>query len=223
VTVVATPVVEIAAELQEASAQKLALGIVVASVAVTDRDADLWSEIDTCIAGLHPIDDISSLNEVQALRTTYKALGKDPSRYRGSNEALLRRVGQGKGLYRINTVVDINNLISLESRRSVASYDRDKIGDRIVFRRGQTGERYQAIGKGVINLDGLPVFADENGPFGSTTSDSERAMITAQTQRVMMVIISFDGEDRLESQLARACALLERYARARNLARGLVL
>ena len=45
--------------------------------------------------------------EITATRAAYKALGKDPARYRGSAEALLRRIVAGKGLPQINAVVDI--------------------------------------------------------------------------------------------------------------------
>ena len=54
--------------------------------------------------------------DVQDLdKMAYLALAKDPLRYRGSQESLLRRVSQVKTLYTINTVVDINKLVSLES------------------------------------------------------------------------------------------------------------
>jgi len=54
-------------------------------------------------------------------------IGKDPSPYRPSQEALLRGVLQGKGLFKINTVVDANNLISFRSQHSVGSYDLDQV------------------------------------------------------------------------------------------------
>ncbi|MFQ6023249.1 MAG: B3/4 domain-containing protein [Acidiferrobacterales bacterium] len=203
-------------ELKKACANKLALGVVFASIKVTNHNKELWEEINSCISELAkiPVEDIAALPQVKALRATYKVLGKDPSRYRGSNEALLRRISQGKGLYKVNTIVDINNLISLESRRSVASYDREKLGNDLVFRPGMDGESYQAIGKGSINIEGLPVFADESGPFGSSTSDSQRAMITADTIQLLVAIISFDGEQGLDTELTRAMKLLEKYATA---------
>lgn len=212
------PAIQIATELKQASNGKLALGVLEAIVTVSRHDQALWREIDECVSRLAntALEDIAPLTPVRALRETYKALGTDPSRYRGSNEALLRRVAQGKGLYKVNTVVDINNLVSLESRRSVASYDRTKLGERIVFRRGGEGESYEGIGKGAINVNGLPVFADAEGPFGSSTSDSQRAMIALHTTQLLMVIIAFDGEPGLQEQLTRVARLLEEYAAARN-------
>jgi DNA/RNA-binding domain of Phe-tRNA-synthetase-like protein len=210
--------VQIDSQLKQASSGKLALGVLQAAVTISRHDQALWQEIDRCVSQLADaaLETIAQMTPVQALRATYKALGTDPSRYRGSNEALLRRIAQGKGLYKVNTVVDINNLVSLESRRSVASYDRTKLDDRIVFRRGNEGESYEGIGKGAINIHGLPVFADKKGAFGSSTSDSQRAMITPQTTQLLMVIIAFDGEQGLRKQLARATALLEKYASARG-------
>lgn len=210
--------------LRDASGGNLALGVISASITVTDHDEGLWGEIDQVVSALarRSVEEIAGFPQVQALRATYKALGKDPSRYRGSNEALLRRITQGKGLYRVNTVVDINNLISLESRRSVASYDRAKLGEEIVFRAGRSGESYDAIGKGTLNVDGLPVFADERGPFGSSTSDSTRAMIRLPTSELLMVMIGFDGETGLMDQVGRAAGLLEKYASGHDMSMAVV-
>ncbi|MFQ5935710.1 MAG: B3/4 domain-containing protein [Acidiferrobacterales bacterium] len=147
-----SPRIKIDPELKHASGNNIALGVVYSPVHVTNHDDALWDEIDSCVSRLAstPVERVAALEEVQALRATYKALGKDPSRYRGSNEALLRRIAQGKGLFRVNTIVDINNLVSLESRRSVASYDKAKLRDEVVFCKGRPGESYQAIGKGIL-------------------------------------------------------------------------
>lgn len=161
--------------------------------------------------------DIASNPEIIATRQAYKALGKDPSRYRGSAEALLRRLASGKGLYFINNLVDINNLVSLGSSLPVGSYDLAKVGDEIVFRIGKEGESYKGIGKDVINIADLPVFADSGGPFGSPSSDSERAMIRETTTRFAMMIISFSGESDLNAWAARAIELLGSYANGSDL------
>jgi len=94
----------------------LALGCVAACVSVEKHSEALWREIDQRLAHLAATikpEQPNTLPQIAAMRGAYKALGKDPSRYRGSAEALLRRVLSGKGLYQINSVVDINNLVSL--------------------------------------------------------------------------------------------------------------
>ncbi|HBY01850.1 MAG TPA: hypothetical protein DEG92_04800, partial [Rikenellaceae bacterium] len=173
-------------------APDIALGVVFGKVHVTSHDELLWGYINdhiNSIKSTRTLEDISNLPEVKALKNVYKQLGKDPSRYRGSQEALLRRIVQNKGLYKINTIVDLNNLISIKSLHSVGTYDISQLQPPIMFRIGLPGEFYKGIGKELINIENLPVFADQNGPFGSPTSDSERAMITTSSENIMIVII----------------------------------
>ena len=192
----------------------LTLGCVSANVTVEKHNEALWREIDQHLAHLTATikpEQINSIPQVSATRSAYKALGKDPSRYCGSAEALLRRVLSGKGLYQINSVVDINNLISLESLNPAGTYDLEKITPPIELRVGTAGESYKGIGKHLINIESLPVFADSAGPFGSPTSDSERAMVRLETRKVLMVVFSFTGPEGLEYWVSRASELLRRY------------
>lgn len=154
--------------------------------------------------------------QVEATRAAYKALGKDPSRYRGSAEALLRRIVAGKGLPEINSVVDIINLISVESRLPVGLYDLAHVTGEIIFRAGRAGETYKGIGKYDLNLEGLPLFCDDAGPHGSATSDSERTMVTSATKNVLAIIISFGGAEGLERWAQRMCTLLTLYSAAQD-------
>ena len=154
--------------------------------------------------------------QVETARKAYKALGKDPARYRGSAEALLRRVVAGKGLPQINAVVDVINLVSVESRLPVGLYDLEHIVGDIVFRAGREGETYKGIGKYDLNLEGLPLFADTGGPHGSATSDSERTMVTGATKQVLAVLISFSGMEGLGRWAQRMSDLLKQHAAAQD-------
>src|SRR6267143_1806351 len=154
--------------------------------------------------------------QVETTRKAYKALGKDPARYRGSAEALLRRVVAGKGLPQINAVVDVINLVSVESRLPVGLYDLGHVVGEIVFRAGRAGETYKGIGKYDLNLEGLPLFADTVGPHGSATSDSERTMVTSATKQVLAIIVSFSGTEGLERCAQRMAALLTQHATGQN-------
>lgn len=156
---------------------------------------------------------INEIPNIKESRAAYKAFGKDPSRYRVSSEALIRRIGQGKGLYEVNTVVDVNNLISIESGFSVGSYDAARMGEDLVFRIGEAGETYKGIGKEEIKIDALPVLADEQGAIGSSTSDSERAMITEDAEEVLTLIYSFSDNQDLEKALESGKRYLEQYAK----------
>lgn len=160
---------------------------------------------------------INEIPNIKESRAAYKAFGKDPSRYRVSSEALVRRIGQGKGLYEVNTVVDVNNLISIEFGFSVGSYNAEKIGDELVFRVGYPEESYKGIGKNEISIEALPVLADEEGAIGSSTSDSERAMITEEAEEVLTLIYSFSQNTDLEKALDKGKGYLEKYAGAKEI------
>src|SRR3989442_10161178 len=160
--------------------------------------------------------------QVETTRKAFKALGKDPARYRGSAEALLRRVVAGKGLPQINAVVDVINLVSVESHLPIGLYDLTHVTGEIVFRAGRATETFKGIGKYDLNLEGLPVFCDAAGPHGSATSDSERTMVTAATTQVLAIIVSFGGPEGLERWTQRLGALLQQYEAGTNIVTNVV-
>ena len=194
---------------------RTALGCVTASVEAGASPAALLEEMkarETEIQKLPFARGVLESPQIEVTRKAYKALGKDPARYRGSAEALLRRVVAGKGLPQINAVVDVINLVSVESRLPVGLYDLAHVTGEIVFRAGRAGETYKGIGKYDLNLEGLPLFADTAGPHGSATSDSERTMVTAATKEVLAMIVSFGGTEGLDRWAQRMSALLMRHA-----------
>jgi DNA/RNA-binding domain of Phe-tRNA-synthetase-like protein len=134
------------------------------------------------------VESLAEASSIRAVRAMFREWDIDPSKYRPSSEALLRRVVQGKGLYRVSNVVDIGNLGSIETGWPYGCYDRSKIQGSIVLRHGAPGERYEGIGKRMWHLEGRPVLADTEGPFGSPISDSTRTMITERATDILMVI-----------------------------------
>jgi DNA/RNA-binding domain of Phe-tRNA-synthetase-like protein len=194
------------------------LGVLHAAVTVTEPGQALSEALDktaaerlTSLSG-GTVGDISQISET---RKAYKMLGKDPSRYRPSAEALMRRLTQGKGIYRINNVVDTNNLISLKTGFSIGAYDAKSLEPPIVFR-GETDEGYKAIGRGRLNLENLPIFVDGAGPFGSPTSDSERTLISMDTDELLMVIIGFGETPDISAALEFAAERLRLYCYAKD-------
>jgi DNA/RNA-binding domain of Phe-tRNA-synthetase-like protein len=202
----------------------VAVGWITATVQNTQHDEGLWQELNAAANRFQgmTMDEARKFPPIKALRDAYRALGNDPTRYRGSNEALVRRITQGKELYRVNTVVDINNLSSFETLHSAGTFDFGHVRPPIIFRIGQPGESYAGIGRGEIKIEGLPVFADQLGPFGSTTSDSERMMVRLETTRILMVVISFIGGEGMNGVVQRAAGLLAQYAGAMNVETGVV-
>lgn len=210
--------ISIASELQAAGVT-VVLGVLEANVAVAPADAALIDALDAVAAGIadrpEPVAP-ADVPEIAAARRAYKALGKDPSRYRPSVEALMRRVLQGKGLFQVNNVVDVNNLISLNSGFCVGTYDVSKLAPPLALRAGAAGETYDAIGRGPLNIEGLPLLVDANGPFGSPTSDSERSMIRPETSRILMVLYDFAGDGDMDGALDFARTSLETHCQARD-------
>jgi DNA/RNA-binding domain of Phe-tRNA-synthetase-like protein len=134
------------------------------------------------------VESLAEAEPVRAVRAMFREWGMDPSKYRPSSEALLRRVVQGKGLYRVSNVVDIGNLGSIETGWPYGCYDSSKINAPSSLRHGTAGETYEGIGKQTWHLEGRPVLTDPQGAFGSPISDSTRSMITESAREVMIVI-----------------------------------
>jgi len=202
----------------KAKCAKAALGCVEAEVETGATPAALDELLRGCEERIAKLADPRLILEAPAIlatRSGYKALGKDPARYRGSAEALLRRLIAGKGLPRINSVVDVINLVSVESRLPIGLYDLAHVEGAIEFRAGRAGETYKGIGKYDLNLEGLPLFADAKGAHGSATSDSERTMVTGNTKRVLALIVAFGGPNGLEQWNQRLGELLATHSSAK--------
>jgi DNA/RNA-binding domain of Phe-tRNA-synthetase-like protein len=198
-----------------------ALGCVEAEVKTSATPVALEEVLRACeqrIARLPEPRVVLESAAVTATRTGYKVLGKDPARYRGSAEALLRRLIAGKGMPRINNVVDVINLVSVESRLPIGLYDVAHVEGPIEFRVGRVQETYKGIGKYDLNLESLALFADAKGPHGSPTSDSERTMVTLATRRVLAIIVSFGGTAPLDSAMKGLAELLRLHAAAGEIA-----
>lgn len=204
----------------KAKCPRTALGSVTALVQAGASPAALLDELKTREMEIQKLPfprGVLESTQVESTRRAYKVLGKDPARYRGSAEALLRRIVAGKGLPEINAVVDVINLVSVESRLPVGLYDLARVSGDVVFRTGRAGETYKGIGKYDLNLEGLPLFADAIGPHGSATSDSERTMVTAETAQILAVIVSFAGPENLERWTQRMSAILTQYASGKEI------
>ncbi|GFZ33208.1 tRNA-binding protein [Clostridium zeae] len=209
----------ISAELKKVCPQ-ITLGCIQAQVEVESSSNSLWEEINDYCEMLKKeihIEDLASLTNIKEGREVYKKLGKVPSKYRLSSEALVRRILQGKGIYKLNNIVEINNLISIKSKRPVGSYNIRNLNSPISLTIGKEGEQYKGIGKENINIANLPVLADSVGSFGSPTSDSERAMITNNVSEILMCIFSFSGKNDIEEYLEYGKKLLEKYAKGKDI------
>jgi len=176
---------------------------------------ELINELQVQIRQKYTLNDVLQIPNIKSARDGYKKLGKDPSRYRLAVESLYRRIVKNNDLYRINDVVDLGNVLSLMTMRSVAVLDENKICGDVLIRIGKD-EPYEGIGRGEINIENIPVYTDEIGPFGSPTSDTLRTAITEDTKQVLLFIISFDGKEVLKDDLQLCQELYEKYTDAND-------
>jgi DNA/RNA-binding domain of Phe-tRNA-synthetase-like protein len=198
----------------------LQLSCIECDVELIEKDEQLWKEVEEKIISINQhlkVEDISKIPVIAASRKAYKICGKDPARYRLSAEALLRRVLKRNEIYQINNVVDLLNLVSISTGFSIGGYDVNKIEGDAVFGIGEKDEPYSGIGRGELNIEGIPVFRDRIGAFGTPTSDSVRTSVSIQTKRFLMIIIDYGTSSKLNEAGEFAVTLLKKFAKATNI------
>lgn len=186
-----------------------------------DTPEALWAELEALAADVHGRYAMEMVNKrpaIAATRTAYKACGKEPNRYRPSSEALMRRMVKGLELYRTAAVIDLINLLSVACGHSIGGFDADRIdGDTVTLGIGREGEPYEAIGRGPLNIAGMPVWRDNTGGIGTPTSDNERTKLSPSTRRLLMIVNMYGDEMPVADIEALARRLLITYASAKNI------
>lgn len=199
---------------------EIRIGLIRASVVNEPTCDQLWTEIENAADEIKQCFELLEINQRPAIagtRRLYKALGKDPSRYRVSSEALCRRIIRGLGIYRLTTLIDVVNLVSIKSGYAISGLDADRIeGDTLTMSVGTADDVYNGIGRGLLNIEGMPVYRDAAGPIATPTSDEERTKFTEQTVNIQININAFAPEMPLEEATQWMADLLRKYAHARN-------
>lgn len=188
---------------------------VYAAVTNTVYSEGLWKEIDAFTKELTmttQMEDIKHHPVIAATREAYKRCGKDPGRYRPSAEALRRRLMRGVPLYQIDTLVDLINLVSLRTGYSIGGFDADKIqGNTLELGIGKAEEPFEGIGRGVLNIEGLPVYRDAIGGIGTPTSDDERTKMGMETAHILAIVNGYSGKEGLPEAVEMIQSLLRAY------------
>ena len=208
-----------------AACPDLCVAALACQVINSPSDPRLWEEIareEAAVRVSMPLSEINKWKPIQATRAAYKKLGKDPNRYRPSAESLLRRILRDLPLYRVDTLVDLINLVSIHTGYSIGGFDADKIEGDLILGVGQEGEPYQGIGRGTLNIAGLPVYRDRKGGIGTPTSDEERTKLGLDTQSLLMIINGYSGFKGLREACDYAVELLRRYVSAEKVEMRLI-
>ena len=202
------------------------IGLIRANVTNTSTCDSLWNEILEASDWVRESFELLEINArpgVSATRMVYKSFGKDPNRYRVASEALCRRIIRGLGLYRLTALVDLINLVSIRSGYAISGLDADKIeGEILSLGIGQEGEQYEGIGRGLLNICGMPVYRDSRGGVATPTSDEERTKITEDTKCVQININGYGPDMPMDEAVDMVVDLLKRYANASNIETDIV-
>jgi DNA/RNA-binding domain of Phe-tRNA-synthetase-like protein len=193
----------------------LKLAVINCEVRNPDTTNGLWDEMEVEVQRIsekYMLEEINKRPEIAATRKAYKILGKDPNRYRPSAEALCRRIVRGIPIYKVSTLVDIINVVSIRSGFSIGGFDIDKIEGDIELGVGTDQDTFKAIGRGMLNVEGLPLYRDAAGGIGTPTSDHERTKISADTTKLLMIINGYCGKKGIEEAVNHAHDLLSKYA-----------
>lgn len=205
-------------EFREGAGEDYRLIVVEADVRNGATPSGLTAELEAfanSYAALTEVADINRRPGIAATRAAYKRFGKDPNRYRPSQEQMSRRIVKGLGLYVVNALADAGNLVSLKSGNSIGIFDAAKVsGDTLTMDVGREGEPYEGIGRGPLNVAGLPIVRDAAGGIGTPTSDNERTKVDESTSRIVATIHSFAREMPTEDVVAEFSRLLETYCSA---------
>ena len=129
---------------------------------------------------------------VAAMRRLFKAAGTDPSRYRPSSEALLRRLLKGEEPPSIHPLVDLNNQLSIELRVPCCVVRAGSFAFPVTLRAGRAGETLDSM-RGPLELAGKPLLEDRDGPFGTPITDAHRVKVLPDTERAWLVAYLPEG------------------------------
>ena len=161
---------------------------VFATVRNTAYNAELWKRIEAFTALYREKYTLDSIKEMPAIQAT------------------------------IDTLVDLINLASIYSGNSIGGFDRDKIqGDRLVLGIGKAGEPYEGIGRGELNIEGMPVYRDAVGGIGTPTSDHERTKMSLDTTHVLAIMNAYGGSEGLEDSVNYMVELMKEFAEAHDI------
>jgi DNA/RNA-binding domain of Phe-tRNA-synthetase-like protein len=190
-------------ELKAALAGVVLGWVTLRGVTVRPHDDQLWQQIEALgqqLGRQYTLDGLSEYERIAAVRALQKSFGFDPTRYRPSSEALLRRILKGQGLHPVNTAVDVNNLCSLEFLLPMCIYDLRQVHGQMHMRLGRSGEEYQGIGRQVFQMANKVIIADDEGVMGNTVSDSERTKVTLATNDIFLAMYAPKGSDAQQIQ-----------------------
>ncbi|WP_019121766.1 B3/B4 domain-containing protein [Brevibacillus massiliensis] len=188
------------------------LGVIhYSDIALSESPKMLRGRINLFVESLRIEHEPAKLTEIEGIRewrAAFKRLGIDPSRYRPSSEALLRRLIQGNPFHLVNSAVDVNNFLSIHYALPYGIYDLSKLSGQVVCRLGTETDAYEALNGREVQMKGKLLLADEEGAFGSPIVDSVRTSVKDGASQLLQVIffhpmLSVKQQDEIIGSTAR--------------------
>jgi len=148
--------------------------------------ARLREDVGARCRASHTLETLPSHPTVAAVRKLFRQAGCDPTRWRPSSEALVRRILKGEALPAIAPLVDLNNCLSVELLVPACVLAAGSVGQDVVLRAGREGESMLSL-RGEVGLAGKPLLADAAGPFSTPITDSQRVKVLPETREAWLV------------------------------------
>jgi DNA/RNA-binding domain of Phe-tRNA-synthetase-like protein len=193
--------------------------VIAEGIAIGERDAALDADIMQAEARARSRwagVELSAIPGVAVWRTAYRAFGIKKTSYRSSVERLLKRVLAGEALPRVNALVDLYNMISLDEALCLGCDDLDSTHGDLAFRYARPGDTFLdmgAEGEDDPPKDGEVVYADDAHVLCRRWNwrQDARSAVSAGTSRVVLTAQSNGFGDvalagaRLAEGIARVC------------------
>ena len=184
----------------------------------SDEVTKYIDEVVKSVRNIYTLEEIIKEPKILESRNGYKKLGKDPSHTRVACENLWRRLIKGQTLYRLGDIIDLGNILSILTKRSVCVVDKDKLIGDVTIRQGTKEDIYMTINRGPLNVDKIPVYTDDESPFGCPSSDTLRTAVDENTKSIFIMIICFEDTDK-EKDNQLLLDIYTKYANAKNIER----
>lgn len=163
--------------------------------------------------------DLPSHPAAARIRRLFREAGTDPTRYRPSSEALLRRLLKGDEIPGIHPFVDLSNCVSAELAVPCCVMAEGTFEPPFRFRAGAAGERYESL-RGPFNLEGKPLLCDAHGPLDCPITGNAKVKVARDTKASWFVaylpadvVAPGSARETLERMAARVPAVVVEWTR----------
>lgn len=181
----------------------------------------LMREVEAKIRESIDSEEVLEIPSIAKWREIYKSFGAKPSKFRNSVEALIKRVVRGDEIYKINSLVDLYNLISIKYKMTIGGEEIDRIEGDLVLDFAKGNEEFIALGRDQNESpwEGEVVYKDNRGVVCRCWNyrEADRTKLTKETKNAIIVIENnlYERSEEFKIALNELGGLIEKYCGAR--------